>query len=117
MLSPITSTSTTISSPPNPPTPPPTTPRTIYLGTFISAPDPGPTSSLCMRRGAVLVSAGPPGVIEKVDWTVRDGKEARVRFGLAGGGGEGEGEVEVVELDVDGEGRGGRFWFPGFVGK
>jgi hypothetical protein len=90
----------------------PTTPRTIYLGTFISAPDPGPTSALCRRRGAVLVSPGPPGVIEKVDWTVTEGEEeeeARVRFGV-----EGErDEVKVVKLD----GGVGRFWFPGFVGE
>jgi hypothetical protein len=88
-----------------------TTPRTIYLGTFISAPDPGPTSALCRRRGAVLVSPGPPGVIEKVDWTVTEGDEAeaRVRLGVAG---EGD-AVEVVKLD----GGVGRFWFPGFVGE
>lgn len=80
------------------------------------------------------MSAGPPGVIEKVDWTVKSPGEARERFGVAGmGEGEGGTEVEegegkrevvkVVELDggMDGdgggEGRGVRFWFPGFVGE
>ncbi len=82
-------------------------PRTIYLGTFISAPDPGPDAKLEIReKGALLVSAA--GVIERCGWGVGSAEEARRLFG-------GLGEEVVVRTLSEGEGNG--FWFPGFVGE
>ncbi|ERF69656.1 hypothetical protein EPUS_03648 [Endocarpon pusillum Z07020] len=78
-------------------------PRTVYLGTFISAPHAGPEAGLEIRDGAVLVSAG--GVIEKCDWSVRSAEEARAVFGVG----------EEVGVRTLGEGEGNGFWFPGFV--
>ena len=80
-------------------------PRTVYLGTFISAPHPGPDAQLEIGAGAVLVSA--EGVIEKCDWSVRSVEEARRLLGL---------EEEIVVRTL-GEGEGNGFWFPGFVGE
>ncbi len=81
--------------------------RTIYLGTFISAPHPGPDAKLEIREGALLVSA--VGVIERCEWGVRSAEEARRVFGLK--------EEEVVVVRTLGQGEGSAFWFPGFVGE
>lgn len=80
-------------------------PRTVYLGTFISAPYPGPEAGLEIREGAVLVSA--EGVIERCDWSVRLVEEARRVLGLG----------EEVAVRTLGGREGNGFWFPGFVGE
>ncbi len=80
-------------------------PRTIYLGTFISAPHAGRDAKLEVREGAVLVSS--EGVIERCDWSLKSVEEARRVFGLE--------EETWVRTFARGDGNG--FWFPGFVGE
>jgi hypothetical protein len=78
--------------------------RTIFCGRFVSSPDPGPTTALEIKEGAVLISY-PAGTIEEVDWTVSSPEEARSRFGV------GVDEGEVVNCAREG------YFFPGFVGE
>jgi hypothetical protein len=72
--------------------------KTIYFGRFISTPTP---TELLIRSGAVLVAGEDgSGVIEDVDWEVKDLEEAKSKFGV----------VDVVTTGNDG------FFFPGFIG-
>jgi hypothetical protein len=73
--------------------------KTIYFGRFISTPT--PTEPL-IRSGAVLVAGEDgSGVIEEVDWEVKDPEEAKRKFGM----------VDVVTTGND-----DGFFFPGFIG-
>jgi hypothetical protein len=73
--------------------------KTIYFGRFISTPTP---TELLIRSGAVLViGEDGSGVIEEVDWEVKDQEEAKSKFGVA---------------DVVTTGNNDGFFFPGFIG-
>lgn len=73
--------------------------KTIYFGRFISTPTP---TELLIRSGAVLVAGEDgSGVIEEVDWEVKDPEEAKRKFGIA---------------DVETTGNDDGFFFPGFIG-
>ena len=73
--------------------------KTIYFGRFISTPTP---TELLIRSGAVLVAGEDgSGVIEEVDWEVKDPEEAKRKFGM----------VDVVTTGND-----NGFFFPGFIG-
>jgi len=73
--------------------------KTIYFGRFISTPTP---TELLIRSGAVLVAGEDgSGVIEEVDWEVKDPEEAKRKFGM----------VDVVTAGKD-----DGFFFPGFIG-
>lgn len=77
--------------------------KALFYGRFISAPGP---EELLIQEGAVLVSGDDGhGVIEKVDWDVKDLKGAMEGFGVK------DGDVRVYETGGEG------FWFPGFIGE
>jgi hypothetical protein len=73
--------------------------KTVYFGRFISTPTP---TELLVRSGAVLVAGEDgSGVIEAVDWEVKNPEEAKSKFGV---------EDVVTTRTEDG------FFFPGFIG-
>lgn len=77
--------------------------KVLLYGRFISAPGP---EELLIKEGALLVSSDDGhGIIEKVNWDVRDVKDAMEGFGVK------DGDVKVYETGAEG------FWFPGFIGE